>query len=485
MGTVQLETRRIVVEFGIRPAVGFMASGAICFAVFLELTSVMVMVAVVAIPGKTGEFLNADAVRILGIMASATGNFCMLAVQFERRPVVVELGDAPPIGLDMAFVAHALGMEFIGDKSLMFFLVAIHTLLADVAEMPLTGLLVAGRASGGFVGTFQFELRGIVPFQRVGRNLEPVVVVAFRAIRRLAVHGEFTLMNHILVAIRTPFVLQRLGHVARLVAFPATHQFVLAQQGKIGQIVIECSTLAYVLERAFLVAFLAVLTEFVVVDILVACVAVGILQIAESLPGFSTDDFLPVALLAGKRCMFTQQGEMRLAVVEGLWILKRIETVAFRTIGRHLALVVIVVAGEASLVQTEKSRFFLFQPGIGDVLGIVAFRTIQRGMNAFLLKSGFPVVERLFVEIDQPERTPVMLIVARRAVLAHHFGGTVVALMDSLIVLDFRMTGLTVFVGDLVAHGMAFGTIAHAFQIGMRIAQVARRNLGGKFRETK
>jgi hypothetical protein len=82
----------------------------------------------------------------------------MFAVQFERRPVVVELGDALPIGLDMAFVTLALGMEFIRDESLVFLLMAIHTLLANVAEMPFTGFVVTGSTSSGFVCTRQFEL---------------------------------------------------------------------------------------------------------------------------------------------------------------------------------------------------------------------------------------------------------------------------------------------------------------------------------------
>jgi hypothetical protein len=73
MGTVQFEPSRIVVEFTIRPTIGFVAPGTIRFAVFLKLTPVMVFVAVVAILGKTIEFLYADTVRILCIMASPTG----------------------------------------------------------------------------------------------------------------------------------------------------------------------------------------------------------------------------------------------------------------------------------------------------------------------------------------------------------------------------------------------------------------------------
>lgn len=67
----------------------------------------------------------------------------------------------------------------------------------------------------------KLELRSIVPFQRIGGNLEPIVVVAFRTVRRLAVHREFTLVNLILVAIRTPTMLERFGHIARFVALLA------------------------------------------------------------------------------------------------------------------------------------------------------------------------------------------------------------------------------------------------------------------------
>jgi hypothetical protein len=232
-------------------------------------------------------------------------------------------------------------------------------------------------------------------------------------------------------------------------------------------------------------AFLAILTELVVVDILVTGVAVGILQIAEPLPGLALDYLFPVALFAGKCRMFSKQRKMRFAVVEPFGILKIVETVAFRAIGRHLTLVIIVVTGEARFVQTQIRRFFLFQSGIGNMSGIVAFRTIQGGMHTLFLKSRFTVVKCFFIEIDQSERTPVMFVVTGRTVFAHDIGGAVESFMNGLIVLDFRMAGLAIVVGDLVAHGMAFGTIAHAFQIGMCIAQIAWRNLGGQIREIK
>jgi len=96
--------------------------------------------------------------------------------------------------------------------------------------------------------------------------------------------------------------------------------------------------------------FLAILTKLVVVHIFVTSVAIGVSQILETLLGNSIHHFFLVTLLTSQCLMFAQQREMRLAVVKGFRVFETVKTVAFRTIGGHLALVVIVVAGQASLV---------------------------------------------------------------------------------------------------------------------------------------
>jgi len=108
------------------------------------------------------------------------------------------------------------------------------------------------------------------------------------------------------------------------------------------------------------VAFLAVLTEFVIVHILVASIAVCIFQILETLPGNAIHYFHLVTLLAFQRFMFAEQGEMSLAMVKRFRILEIVKTMAFRAIGGHFTLMVIVMTGQAVFVQTQIRGLFLF-----------------------------------------------------------------------------------------------------------------------------
>ena len=150
-------------------------------------------------------------------------------------------------------------------------------------------------------------------------------------------------------------------------------------------------------------------------------VAVGIVHVFETLADLAVHHLFLMALLAGQRLMLAQQGEMGFPVVKGFGILKTVETMAFRTIGRHFTLVEIVVTSQTRFVQAQKSRFFPFQPRVSNVFGIVAALAIQRSMHALFFKSCFSVVKRCFVNIDEPERATVMLVVAGITILAQHF----------------------------------------------------------------
>lgn len=266
---------------------------------------------------------------------------------------------------------------------------------------------------------------------------------------------------------------QGFGHVAGLVALQAFQLLMNAQEGEIRLIVVERIARPDHFERTFLVAFLTILTEFVFMHVLVTSVAVGIAQVSEALPHVAVHHFLLVAFLASQGFMLAQEGKMRFIVVEGLGIFKTVETVAIRAIGRHFALVVVVVAGQTGLVQSQIRRFLLFKVWIRDVLRIMAFGTIQRGMHALFDEAGLVVVEGFLVQVNQSESATMVFVVAGIAIFAQHVGGTVIPFLCRLIAAYNRVTSQTIGVGHLVAHRMAFGTVADTFQVGVRIAQIA------------
>lgn len=258
----------------------------------------------IAFRGKSFKLLNLHTLFIFGIMAFPTSQFRMYAIQFEIGPIVIER-HCTPIRFIMTFRAIRLSIVFYRNKTLMLVFVTVHAFFANVAEMPAAVLFVTGIACRGFVRTRKLELGSIVPFQGIGGSFETIVVVAFTTVRGFTVYGELTLVDFILMAVRTFTVFKRLGHIARFVALLAFQQTMLSQKRKISLVMIEDVPFLNDLERRFLMAFLTVLTEFIFVYILVTGIAIGISQILESLPDLSIHHFILVAFRASQRFMFS------------------------------------------------------------------------------------------------------------------------------------------------------------------------------------
>ena len=99
----------------------------------------------------------------------------------------------------------------------------------------------------------------------------------------------------------------------------------------------------------------------------------------------------------------------------------------------------IFVTAQTLLVKPQHGARLVFQSRVGNEGGFMTGFAFLSGMCSFQLKTGFAVVESLFVQSDQLKITSVMLIMAFGTLLSGNFGGSMESFVGGNIGLNFFM----------------------------------------------
>lgn len=357
--------------------------------------------------------------------------------------------------------------------------------MAGVAGIVANGRGIAARrmafsAIHCFVLAFQQKSgqRVVKVFHGTG-GPEGIFVVAIGA-----VSAEFAFMN-ILVALGAilrarPDAVLKNGRRADVhgVAPGAVSLPVLSFQRKPGFPVVKLVKSRQRMERLLGMTLLAIVAQVVVVRILVAGVAVSGRYPCKLLEGFSVPDFFFMAFATGYRFVLSGQCKGGLVVVKFCGRRKGGSGMALGTIAGQSILVHIGVARGAFPAKSEIRFRALFQVAVLHIFRFMALPAIDGFVRAGQLEARQVVVEFVFIKTDDVEVAAVVIAVANRTILSFCFLGG----MKACAVVDpgfyLLVAGQTFFVGYLIAQHVAFGTIEHAFQIGMRFGELARRDLG-------
>lgn len=227
----------------------------------------------------------------------------------------------------------------------------------------------------------------------------------------------------------------------------------------------------------FGVATFAVAAQVLVVRIAVAAGAGGKRNAGKALKCLAGAGFLLMTIDTGYLGMFSEQGKVCFTVIKVCRRRKICRVVAAGAIGRKRVLMDVRVAGSALLTQAQKCFFVVFVFGILDMVGLVAFPAFGFFVGTGEFVSCPIVVETFFIKPDHLKIPSVVFAVAIKAVFAAHLAGGVIAFpllnpgVDGFVALQ------ALGIGDTFAQHMAFGTVEHTLQLGMRRRQVTRGNL--------
>lgn len=225
-------------------------------------------------------------------------------------------------------------------------------------------------------------------------------------------------------------------------------------------------------------ALLAIRSQVKIVGVFVAAVAIAERNAGKLLKRFPRPGFFFVAGRAIHGFVFARQGKTGFVVVELSSGGKSRRGMAFGAIVGQGFLVVVFMAGIAIPLEAQESFTSFFQARVFHEIGFVALAAIDGFVRPCQFKSGQVVIEFIFVETDDIEIAAVVVAVAGETIFPFGlFGGMVTgaAIQPGF---DLLVTVQAFFVGDFIAQNMAFCAIEYPFQMGVRLRQLARRNLG-------
>ena len=352
-----------------------------------------------------------------------------------------------------------------------------------------TGRRVAPGAGHSLVLAGQGKRRGRVARLRKSRRLEPMDRVAGAAFPVVRALSELALVGIVAVAVDAP----RVGHFRLEVGIPmALHTgepFVLAVQRKPGLTVVERARREpHLAPHVGVVAGFAAGGEGAVMRVLVAAGALG-----EAQPGVL--DHLGVGgcgamALGARRVLVTPgQREMGSGVIERLDRRPVRKAVASLAVGTELTRVAVFVTGQAGGVQplesASRTDHDVLAVGFGNMPGIVALRTLQRGVPPLQGVAGLAVVEVVLRRrpANDSEVLAVVLGVAARAIEIAGCAvddSPVVALVLRHQRVNLQMAGGTAQLGRACAEDVATTAFERAVHRLMRFGKRTGRDLRTK-----
>lgn len=135
------------------------------------------------------------------------------------------------------------------------------------------------------------------------------------------------------------------------------------------------------------------------------------------------------------------------------------------------------VTGCTTLAKSQIGITPFFQTGVTNIIRLVALAAINGFVFARQFVAGRTMVEFILVEAHNVKIPAMVVAVAGDTVFTSGLSGCVET--GSLINSAFYLLVATqaFVIGNLIAQNMAFGAIEHPFQTGMRLRQIAWRQL--------
>lgn len=230
-------------------------------------------------------------------MTCTAGLVLMSTLQFIFRFIVVKT-DITPTRFGMAAFTGFLRVIFFVDVRLMNIFMAIYTTVSDICEFPalLRIFFMTGKTRCCQVGSVEFEVARIVPFDGIGRLVETKNSMAIGAIGHNTRFLKISLVI-IGVAIGATACPNGIG-VVGFMTFFAINIPVFAFQFIIGFIMIESVDALDLVERLLGMAVGTILPELVFMNIFMAVDAALVLNTFENLKLPAVLHFFNVAFLA-------------------------------------------------------------------------------------------------------------------------------------------------------------------------------------------
>ncbi|KAA3625444.1 MAG: hypothetical protein DWQ02_21785 [Bacteroidetes bacterium] len=138
---------------------------------------------------------------------------------------------------------------------------------------------------------------------------------------------------------------------------------------------------------------------------------------------------------------------------------------------------IIIVAGKAFIVQSQKCSLAFFDVPVMDIIRCMAVTAVYHFVLALEFITCSTMVEIIFIEADHIKFTTVMVAMTFETILTANFP---VRVKTSVLVyqgFDFFMAIEAFGVGHLVSQFMAQGAITHPFQISVCLGKVTGGNL--------
>lgn len=147
------------------------------------------------------------------------------------------------------------------------------------------------------------------------------------------------------------------------------------------------------------------------------------------------------------------------------------------TIERECIAMIVGMAGNTIRTQPEISIFLLSDLRVGNVFCVMALCAVQVSMCTCEWVSREVVIKAVNVETDDLKVASMMFAVALDTVLTPHPGRDVKPPAGVNSFPEFCVAVEAFVIGYFIAESMALCAVGQTFQMGVRISQVARRDL--------
>jgi hypothetical protein len=261
----------------------------------------------------------------------------------------------------------------------------------------------------------------------------------------------------------------------QIMAVFATDCLVLACKRKPRFAVIELAVQH--LKPLLCVTFLAIVTQFVSVNVLVATAAVDKGYTGETLKFRIVSGLFRVALNASHVFVLARQRIMRLFVPELRCRREIICSVTLSTVNGEGALVYILVTILAVFAEPQKCFRSFFDILVLNQIGLVAFAAINGFVFACQFEACREVIESFLIKSDHVEVPSVVITVAVGALFAARFLRGVETPVPVDEILNVLMTGKAFVVGNFGAYIVAFRAVEHTLKRSMTPGELTGRQL--------
>jgi len=222
-------------------------------------------------------------------------------------------------------------------------------------------------------------------------------------------------------------------------------------------------------------ALLAVCPQIIIMHIIMAIYTVSKFQSIKNLKILPIPNFFLMTINTIYLLMFPNKPKPRIVMVKIISRRKDFHRMAEGAIiGRECILVIILMANDAILIQSQIGVSSVLEFRVGHVFRSMTIPTINAQMPTHQFISGQIMIEIIFIKTGHLKIAPVMFAMARGALFPLHLARSMIAIIQINTDLDFLMAIQTQIIRNFIPQYMALRTVHHALQFRMRCGQGAR-----------